>query len=88
MKKAARAVGVKALSMLPQKMLQSVTGYVRGGCSPVGMKKKFPTVIDEEALAQETIFVSAGRCGVQIEVAPRDLARCTGAVFADVKAEG
>mgnify|MGYP000892881907 FL=1 len=88
LKKAARAVGVKALSMLPQKMLQSVTGYVRGGCSPVGMKKKFPTVIDEEALAHETIFVSAGRCGVQIEVAPRDLARCTGAVFADVKAEG
>ncbi|HHT16539.1 MAG TPA: Cys-tRNA(Pro) deacylase [Papillibacter sp.] len=88
LKKAARAAGVKALSMLPQKMLQSVTGYVRGGCSPVGMKKKLTTVIDEDAFLQETIFVSAGRCGVQIEVAPRDLARCVGAVFDDVKAEG
>jgi Cys-tRNA(Pro)/Cys-tRNA(Cys) deacylase len=88
LKKAAKAAGFKALSMLPQKMLQSVTGYVRGGCSPVGMKKKFPTVIDEEALAQETIFVSAGKCGAQIEAAPRELARCVGAVFADIKAEG
>lgn len=87
LKKAARAVGVKSLTMLPQKMLQSITGYVRGGCSPVGMKKTFPTVIDEEALSQETIFVSAGRRGLQVEVAPRDLARCLGASFADVKAE-
>ncbi len=75
LKAAARSVGAKAVSMLPLAELLPVTGYVRGGCSPVGMKKAFPTVIDESALALPALFVSAGKIGVQLEMSPGDLLR-------------
>ena len=77
LKKAARAVGEKSVAMLPQKELLPLTGYVHGGCSPVGMKKQFVTVYDESCLAQPTIMVSGGRIGTQVECAPADLIKVT-----------
>lgn len=73
LKKAAKAAGEKAVELVHVKELLGLTGYVRGGCSPVGMKKAFPTVFDESARAQPSIMVSAGKIGWQIEVAPADL---------------
>ena len=70
LKKAARAVGEKAVEMLPVKELLKTTGYIRGGCSPLGMKKAYPTVIDSHAREWETIVVSAGRIGWQMELSP------------------
>ncbi len=80
LKALAKASGNKKVEMIPMKDLLSVTGYIRGGCSPVGMKKKFPTFIHETALNFETIFVSAGVRGLQIEVSPADLISFTDAV--------
>ena len=74
LKKAAAAVQEKALSMLPQKELLPLTGYVHGGCSPIGMKKQFPTVLDASAAKYDTICFSAGRIGLQIETSPSMLA--------------
>lgn len=82
LKKAARAVGEKSVAMLPVARLLPVTGYVRGGCSPLGMKKDYPTVLDETALAGAAVCVSAGRIGLQVELAPQDLARLARAGFA------
>ena len=79
LKKAARAVGEKSVAMLPSKELLPLTGYVHGGCSPVGMKKPFPTVFHRSALDQETILVSAGKIGFQVEVRPGDLIALVGA---------
>ena len=73
LKKAAAAVGEKALSMLPQKDLLPLTGYVHGGCSPIGMKQQFPTVLHGSAMQFDTICFSAGRIGLQIETAPASL---------------
>ena len=73
LKKAAKAVGEKSIAMLPQKELLPLTGYVHGGCSPVGMKKLFPTVFHETALDFDTILVSGGRIGSQVEAAPQAL---------------
>ncbi len=73
LKKAATIAGVKKIEMLKQKDLLGLTGYVHGGCSPIGMKKIFPTVMDSSALNWETIYVSGGKIGVQIEIAPKDL---------------
>ena len=84
LKKAARVAGEKAVNMMPVKDLLAVTGYVRGGCSPLGMKKAFPTWIDESARAQEAILVSAGKIGRQVEVAPCALAELAHARFADL----
>ena len=81
LKKAAAAAGEKSLDMLPQKQLLPVSGYVHGGCSPVGMKKPFPTFFDSSAEGK-TIFVSAGRVGMQAELACSDLVRITGGSFA------
>ena len=75
LKAAARAAGEKSVSMIKQKDLLPVTGYVHGGCSPFGMKKEFPSFIDESAAALDRIFVSAGKVGFQIELAPDDLIR-------------
>lgn len=83
-KAAAHAAGEKSLSMLPTKELVAVTGYVRGGCSPVGMRKRFPTVIDETCLLYDTIYISGGRRGLRLELAPQDLVDFTGAVVADI----
>ena len=77
LKKAAKAAGEKSVEMLPQKELFPLTGYVHGGCSPLGMKKAFPTFLDESAEGR-TIFVSGGKVGVQVEVACADLLRLTG----------
>lgn len=87
-KAAARAVGEKALSMLPTKRLTDVTGYVRGGCSPVGMKKRFPVIIDETCRLYDEIFISGGRRGIQLALAPDDLIACTGASVAPIVREG
>ncbi len=84
LKKAAKAVGEKAVEMIHVKELLPLTGYVRGGCSPVGMKKAFPTVFHESVLDIPTVLVSAGKIGWQIETAPADLLRLTGAQTADI----
>ncbi|MCK6256231.1 Cys-tRNA(Pro) deacylase [Fictibacillus sp. KIGAM418] len=84
LKKAAKAVDEKKVEMLPVKELLAVTGYVRGGCSPVGMKKLLPTIIEEAAKAQETIIVSGGKIGLQIELSPRDLENVTRAKYAAI----
>lgn len=73
LKKAAKAVGEKSITMLHVSELTPLTGYVRGGCSPVGMKKAFPTVFDESVLNVPTVMVSAGKIGYQVECAPADL---------------
>ena len=87
LKKAARAVGEKSIEMLHQKELLPLTGYVHGGCSPVGMKKPFPTWIDETALLTDAFFCSAGRLGAQIGIDPEALAGYIGAQFADLTEE-
>ena len=84
LKKAARAVGEKSIAMLPQKELLPLTGYVHGGCSPVGMKKQFPTVFHETVNGLETVTVSAGKIGHQVQVRPEDLLALLGAKTADV----
>ena len=87
LKKAAKAVGEKSIEMIHQKELLPLTGYVHGGCSPVGMKKLFPTVIDKTAEDLETMIVSAGKIGYQVELAPHDLAALVRAKFADIIVE-
>ena len=84
LKKAARAVGEKSIEMVAVKEINALTGYVRGGCSPVGMKKEYPTVFHETAEIVDTIMVSAGKIGFQVELAPRDLMDLVGASTADV----
>lgn len=85
LKKAARAANVRALSMLPQARLFPLTGYVHGGCSPLGMRRRFPTFIDSSAETLPRLFVSAGHIGINIEVAPRALADLIPATFADLR---
>ena len=87
LKKAAKAVGEKSIAMLPQKELLPLTGYVHGGCSPVGMKKPFPTVFHETAEILDRIMVSAGKIGFQIQCRPEDLIEWVGATTADVTVE-
>ena len=86
LKKAAKAVGEKSIAMLHSKELLPLTGYVHGGCSPIGMKKQFPTVFHRSALDQETIFVSAGKIGFQVELSPADLMKLVRGTAADVTA--
>ena len=84
LKAVARATGHKSVSMLPVKELLPLTGYLRGGCSPIGMKKAFPTYFDSAALAQERISVSAGVRGCQVILSREALIACTGAAVADL----
>ena len=84
LKKAARVAGQKALLMLHQKDLVAKTGYMRGGCSPIGMKKQFPVFIEETAQLYDRIAVSAGKRGVQLLLDPADLAAYTRAPFCDL----
>ena len=84
LKKAAKAANEKAVSMIKQKELLPLTGYIHGGCSPVGMKKQFPTFIHETALNYDTIFVSAGKVGFQIELDPNDLIAVASCKVADI----
>lgn len=84
LKKAAKSVSCKSISMLPSKELLPLTGYVHGGCSPIGMKKEFLTVIDSSALEFPTIIFSAGKIGYQVEVAVCDLEHLLHCQFASV----
>lgn len=84
LKKASRAVGEKSVEMIQVKDINAITGYIRGGCTAVGMKKQYVTRIDSSALLQETIIVSGGRLGSQIELKPEELARAVKAEFADI----
>ena len=84
LKKAASACGEKAVSMIKQKELLPLTGYVHGGCSPIGMKKAFPTYIHETAAGFDKMFVSAGKVGAQIEISPTDLISVAGCSLADI----
>jgi Cys-tRNA(Pro)/Cys-tRNA(Cys) deacylase len=84
LKKAAKSAGEKKIEMLPVKDLQKFTGYIRGGCSPIGMKKLYPTFIDQPALELEAIVVSGGKIGTQLELSPHDLAQIIQAQFTDL----
>ncbi len=84
LKKAAKAVGAKSIAMIKQKELLTLTGYIHGGCSPVGMKKPFKTTFHESAKDLNRFFVSAGKVGKQIETNPADLAKLIGAEFKDI----
>lgn len=84
LKKAAKAAGEKSIAMIKQKDLLGLTGYVHGGCSPVGMKKQFPTFIHETATGYDKVFVSAGKVGFQIELAPADLIKVANIKTADL----
>ncbi len=81
LKKAAKAVGEKSVEMLPVKEITKVTGYVRGGCTAIGMKKQFPTVIDQSAEKKEQIYVSGGKLGMQLKLKPDDLCKVSGAIY-------
>ena len=84
LKKCAQAAGEKKIEMIHVKDLLGLTGYIRGGCSPIGMKKKFPTTLDETAILFDKIYVSAGQRGVQVILNPEDLANYIGADYADL----
>jgi len=84
LKAAARSVGEKSVEMIHVKDINKITGYIRGGCTAVGMKKQFVTRIDSSALKQEKIIVSGGRIGSQLELLPQDLAKASRAEFADI----
>lgn len=84
LKKAAKAAGDKNMSLVPMKELLPLTGYIRGGCSPVGMKKKYPTFLDETATLWDTIAVSAGARGHQMLLSPEDLASLVSAEIVDI----
>ncbi|WP_321973360.1 Cys-tRNA(Pro) deacylase [Paratractidigestivibacter sp.] len=84
LKRAAAAAGEKSLSLMPIKDLEAVTGYVRGGCTPIGMKKLFPTLFDETAQLFDAIGISGGRRGLSLRVAPEPLAELLGAKFVDI----
>ena len=83
-RKAAQAAGVRSVDLVPLKELTALTGYVRGGCSPVGMKKKYPTFVDEMASTLEHLYVNAGARGLQVILAPADLLRAADAAYADL----
>lgn len=83
-KKAAKRVGEKSVELVPVKEIQGLTGYIRGGCTPIGMKKLFPTVIQESAKNYETIIVSGGKLGLQLELSPKDLCKVVKGEYGDV----
>lgn len=83
-KSCARCVSEKNVELIHVKDINKITGYIRGGCTPIGMKKQFPTVIYQDALNYDWILVSGGRIGTQIQIAPGDLAKVTGAKFDDI----
>lgn len=87
LKAAAKVVGEKKVELIAVKELLGLTGYVRGGCSPVGMKKLFPTYIEQAAETLDYLIVSAGKIGMQMKLAPQDLAKASGAKFASIVAE-
>lgn len=84
LKKAATAAGVKNIAMIKQKELLPLTGYIHGGCSPIGMRKPFPTFVEESATLCDKIYFSAGKVGYQVQVAPNDLVELIGAEYKDL----
>jgi Cys-tRNA(Pro)/Cys-tRNA(Cys) deacylase len=84
LKKASKASGNKNAAMVPMKDILDLTGYIRGGCSPIGMKKKYPTFIDETCNLYDAIFVSAGIRGLQLEIAPDDLIKTAACIVCDL----
>lgn len=84
LKKAARISGNKSVAMVQQKELLGLTGYIRGGCSPLGMKKPYPVFIDESCLLYDFIFISAGQRGLQLKMNPQDLIRVIDPVIGDL----
>ena len=84
LKKAARAAGVKSIAMIPQKKLLPLTGYIHGGCSPVGMKKQFKSFLDETAILFDMICVSGGKVGTNVELSPKSLADYISAQMVDL----
>jgi Cys-tRNA(Pro)/Cys-tRNA(Cys) deacylase len=84
LKKAAKVSGNKSVAMVHQKELLGLTGYIRGGCSPLGMKKPYPVYIHESCILFDSIYVSAGQRGLQLKLKPEDLVKMTGAVVCDV----
>ncbi len=84
LKKAAKVAGEKSVAMIKQKELLPLTGYVHGGCSPIGMKKQFATFLHESATGFDKVFVSAGKVGLQIELAPQDLIAVAGCSVSDI----
>lgn len=84
MKKAASAVGEKNIEMLHVKDINAVTGYIRGGCTPIGMKKQYKTVINDTVMNFDKVIISGGKIGAQILLAPADLIKVTGAIVVDV----
>ncbi|MDE5699617.1 MAG: Cys-tRNA(Pro) deacylase [Lachnospiraceae bacterium] len=84
MKKAAKSVGEKSVAMLHVKDINAVTGYIRGGCTAIGMKKQYVTRIEQSAQNLDKIIVSGGKLGMQLELTPQDLAAVSGAEFADI----
>ena len=84
LKKAAKAVGEKSIELLHVSEINAVTGYIRGGCSPVGMKKQYPTVFHQTVLDYDTVYISAGRIGAQVELAPQALLDLLRAETADI----
>ena len=84
LKAAAKAAGEKNVELIHVKDINAITGYIRGGCTPIGMKKQFPTVIQEDAKELEYMHVSGGKLGMQIRLAPQDLQKVAKAEFADV----
>ncbi len=84
LKKAAKISGNKKVEMIPMKELLPTTGYIRGGCTPIGMKKQFPTFIQQECQSFEFIFISAGQRGLQIRINPLDLIKLVGATISDI----
>lgn len=87
LKKAAKAAGEKKVEMIAVKDIQKYTGYIRGGCSPIGMKKQYPTFIDSSAANWETICVSGGRIGMQIEIRPQELQKVIEAEMLEIVKE-
>ncbi len=87
LKKAAKHFGEKKIEMLPSKLITQTTGYIKGGCSPVGMKKPFPTAVDQAAEQIDTIMVSGGKVGLQMQLPVEELLRITGAQLADLTVE-
>lgn len=84
LKKAAKLVNEKSIDMIPQKNLLPLTGYIHGGCSPIGMKKLFKTIIDESAVLYEHIYVSAGKIGMQVKISPTDLINVINGEIGDI----
>ena len=87
LKKAARAAGVKKADLIPMKELLPLTGYIRGGCTSIGMKKQFPTVVEQSLREKPFIYVSGGKRGLQLKLAPGDLVQAAGAMWGDVLAK-